>query len=96
MEKLRKIEQKLEYNITGILSKNAQGKLGEMIKDMQSINEVEQKFNVGDWIYHEISGNSFHINRIENRTYISDEGATISFGRQNDWRLWTIQDAKDC
>lgn len=58
-------------------------------------DKAEPKFKAGDWIYHEISGNTFHINRIENRTYISDEGATISFGRQKDWRLWIIQDAKD-
>ena len=56
---------------------------------------AEPKFKVGEWIYHEISGNTFHINRMGNRTYISDEGATISFGRQNNWKLWTIQDAKD-
>lgn len=33
-----------EYNITGIKSKNAQGKLGEMIKNLKPVNEVlEQK-----------------------------------------------------
>ena len=33
-----------EYNITGIGSKNAQGKLGEMIKNIKPVNEVlEQK-----------------------------------------------------
>jgi hypothetical protein len=29
-----------EYNITGIGSKNAQGKLGEMIKKLKPVNEV--------------------------------------------------------
>ena len=58
-------------------------------------DKVEPKFKVGDWIYHEISGNTFHINKIENDLYVSDEGATISLGKQNDWRTWTIQDAKD-
>lgn len=34
-----------EYNITGIGSKNAQGKLGEMIKNLKPVNEVlEQGF----------------------------------------------------
>ena len=40
------VEQKPaeEYNITGIGSKNAQGKLGEMIKNLKPVNEVlEQK-----------------------------------------------------
>ena len=45
-KELKKIEQNHaeEYNITGIGSKNAQGKLGEMIKNLKPINEVlEQK-----------------------------------------------------
>jgi len=58
-------------------------------------DKIESKFKVGDWVYHEKSGNACHINKIENGLYVSDEGATISLGRQNDWRLWTIQDAKD-
>lgn len=57
--------------------------------------KAEPKFKVGDWVYHEISRNTIHINKIENGLYVSDEGATISFDRQNDWRLWTIEDAKD-
>lgn len=58
-------------------------------------NKVKPKFKVDDWIYHEIRRNTFHINKIENDLYISDEGATISLGRQNDWRIWTIKDARN-
>lgn len=54
-------EQKLteEYNITGIGSKNAQGTLGEMIKNLKPVNEVleqqptdkvEPKFKIGDYV----------------------------------------------
>ena len=41
-KELKKVEQKPaeEYNITGIGSKNAQGKLGKMIKNLKPINEV--------------------------------------------------------
>ena len=41
-KELKKVEQKPaeEYNITGIGSKNAQGKLGKMIKNLKSVNEV--------------------------------------------------------
>ena len=50
-----------EYNITGIGSKNAQGKLGEMIKNLKPVNEVlEQKHSpkhkVGDTIYYNSFG----------------------------------------
>ncbi len=43
---LKKGEQKPaeEYNITGIGSKNAQGKLGEMIKKLKPTDKVEPKF----------------------------------------------------
>ena len=58
-------------------------------------DKVEPKFKVGDWLFHEGSDNALHISRIINHIYVSDEGATISFSRQNNWRLWTIQDAKD-
>lgn len=62
-------------------------------QDKQNADKVP-KFKVGDWIYHEISGNAFHINKIKGGLYVSDESATISLGRQNDWRLWTVQDVK--
>ena len=62
---------------------------------VDNANKVKPKFRVGDWIFHERSGNVFHINKIENCAYISDKGATISFSRQNDWRCWSIEDAKD-
>lgn len=41
-EQYRQSEQEPseEYNITGIGSKNAQGKLGKMIKNLKSVNEV--------------------------------------------------------
>lgn len=64
-------------------------------KGKTSWKEFVIPFKVGDWIYHNKSGNAFHINKIENDLYISDDLATISLGRQNEWRLWTIQDAKD-
>ncbi len=63
--------------------------------EKKRIDKVEPKFKVGDWIYHEVSGNTIHINKIENDLYVSDEGATISLGRQNNWRIWTIKDGKD-
>ena len=36
-----------KYNITGIKSKHAEGKLGEMIKEIKSTDKVEPKFKVG-------------------------------------------------
>ena len=39
-----------KYNITGIKSKHAEGKLGEMIKEIKSTDKVEPKFHEGEWI----------------------------------------------
>jgi hypothetical protein len=67
-----------EYNITSIGSKNAQGKLGEMIKNLKLVNEVleqkswseedekvEPKFGVGDIIRHKDTNETFEVSRIE-------------------------------
>ena len=97
-----------EYNITGIGSKNAQGKLGEMIKKLKPVNEVweqnsadkvEPKFKTGDWvidkqgIVHQIA------NVIENVTCHTYGYDIVGGGYFNDntegVRLWTIEDAKD-
>ena len=45
LKRVAKSEQKSaeEYNITGIGSKHAEGKLGEMIKNLKPINEVMQQ-----------------------------------------------------
>ena len=40
-----------EYNITGIGSKHAEGKLGKMIKNLKPTDKIEPKFKVGDIIY---------------------------------------------
>ena len=45
LKRVAKSEQKSaeEYNITGIGSKHAEGKLGEMIKNLKPINKVMQQ-----------------------------------------------------
>lgn len=92
-----------EYNITGIGSKNAQGKLGEMIKNLKPVNEVleqkladkvEPKFKVGDTVK-DPYGDIYHITEITNDSYKTDDGRFILFTNENAYRLWTIQDAKD-
>lgn len=55
-------------------------------KEQKPTDKVVPKFKVGDTIKH-LNGNVFHIARIDGTLYISDEGATISFGRENDWEL---------
>ena len=61
------------------------------------IDEVEPKFNVGDWII--FNGLTLYIKEIVKGYYrtISKGGITNSYdwGVDNTARLWTIQDAKD-
>ena len=95
-----------EYNITGIGSKNAQGKLGKMIKKLKHDNEVleqksaekvEPKFKVGDWI------NGYYTNykvlSVNNEGYVVEDvdgnKINILFENEKFHHLWTIKDAKD-
>ena len=91
-----------EYNITGIGSKNAQGKLGEMIKNLKSADKVEPKFKVGDWIIR--SAENFEHNKYlitEIRDYytckdLKDRRVTFTFNDvHKNFKLWDISDAKD-
>lgn len=49
--------------------------------------EIKPKFSIGQTIVYPPNGNIFHITRIVGTLYISDEGATLSFSRQDGWKL---------
>jgi hypothetical protein len=95
-----------EYNITGIKSKHAQGKLGEMIKrklemekqgEQNPTDNAEPKFKQGDWIV--FNGLVLYIKQVVKGYYLTTSKGGITNGY--DWnidnaaRLWTIQDAKN-
>ncbi len=99
------IEQKPaeEYNITGIGSKNAQGKLGEMIKNLKPNNKVleqnhadkvEPKFKVGDKIIRKELGGDFIHNPhiiiqvdVLDKKYRLKDGLVAHFSEEDDWEL---------
>ena len=144
-----------KYNITGIKSKHAEGKLGEMIKKLKPLgeildkqseqkqdpcdnckdamlnchnfpcikkrafkqgksaleaineekvdnaNKVEPKFKQGDWIVCN-KDNTIHqikaaFENITKGKYCYDltNGGYIPTSKENDYHLWTIEDAKD-
>ena len=87
-------KQKLveKYNITGIGSKNAQGKLGEMIKNLKSADNVEPKFHEGDWVVYD--GWICQIIDVTEDGYCNSQHGFIPKSREDSMRLWTIQDAK--
>jgi len=100
----KKSEQNLakKYDITGIGSKHAEGKLGEMIKkkieteNVDNTNKVEPKFHEGEWVVSPM-GVYWHIDKISNNRY----EVTSNTGASTDWPLntklyhrFTIQDAK--
>ena len=57
----------------------------------------EPKFKVGDWLVHrKLVGETFYITQINKPYYyLTNLGSFIKFGEEDDYRLWTIQDAKD-
>lgn len=97
-----------EYNITGIGSKKAQGKLGEMIKNLKPVNEVlehkpvdkvEPKFHEGDWIVHHGTENLYQVVAVIDNQYQLKYGHTYTVQKCADVdrcaRLWDItKDAK--
>ena len=86
-----------KYNITGIGSKNAQGKLGEMIKNLKSADKVEPKFHEGEWITN--GDYTWKIVEVKPLDYIlqSQDGNivddTISYVDEQ-FHSFTIEDAK--
>ena len=89
-------KQKLveKYNIKGIGSKNAQGKLGEMIKNLKSANKIESKFHEGDWVVYD--GWITKILKVTHDGYVNNKQGFIPKEREDCMRLWDItKDAKD-
>lgn len=91
-----------EYNITGIGSKNAKGKLGEMIKRKQGEQKPTAKYKVGDTVYYDSFGRlvSFVIANIvedgtDNPIYEDKDGNSVF---QNDIveqnPAWSEEDEK--
>ena len=86
-----------KYNITGIKSKHAEGKLGEMLKKIKSTDKVEPKFHEGQWIIwqdkcYKVNYNGCGYELIDqNGLSTSLEYGTID----ENAHLFSIKDAKD-
>ena len=86
-----------EYNITGIGSKHAEGKLAEKIKELndtlekqskqKSADKVEPKFKVGQTIKKEDFNSGFTIVKLEDGFYYNDMGDHFPFTDQAHWEL---------
>ena len=86
-----------EYNITGIGSKHAEGKLAEKIKELndtlekqskqKSADKVEPKFKVGQTIKKEDFNSGFTIVKLEDGFYYNDMGDHFPFTDQDNWEL---------
>ena len=82
-----------KYNITEIKSKHADGKLGEMIKEIKSTNKAEPKFHEGDWIcdkscttLNKEAQPNMEIIDIQNGMYICDKGS-FPVSQQDEYEL---------
>ena len=67
------------------------------IKQKQG-DKVGPKFNVGAWVVNKL-GDVWHIDSIDNKNYQTSDGKGnynyFPISKQDEMRLWTIQDAKD-
>jgi len=75
-----------EYNITGITSGHATGKLAEIIKNIESSDKVEPKFKVGDEIKTD-NGESLTITKIDDKGYWSEDLFICTFDDSAKWEL---------
>lgn len=72
----------------------------EAIKEekIDNVNKVEPKFKVGDWVINKF-GDSWHIDSFDKKNYqVSDGKGNHNYfpiSKQEEMRLWTIEDAKD-
>ena len=60
-------------------------------------DKIEPKFKVGDWVVNKL-GNVWHIDSFDKKNYQVSNGNGYNYfpiSKQNEMRLWTIQDAKD-
>jgi len=92
-----------KYNIRGIKSKNAQGKLGEMIKNLKSADKVEPKFHEGEWIIRSAEGfkhNTYLVKEVKDYYACKDlKGQRVTFTLNDvhkNFKLWDISDVEDC
>ena len=76
------------YGITGISSKKAEGKLGELIKNIEE-EKSEPKFKVGDWVVNKF-GDVWHIDSFDKKNYQVSNGNEYNYfpiSKQNEMHL---------
>ena len=67
----------------------------EWIKQNESVDTHEHKFNVGDWVVTD-KGDTIQITAVNPGYYTIDNGMEFNMSYFDKyWHLWTIQDAKD-
>lgn len=62
--------------------------------EQKPADKVEPKFHEGDWVVNNTTLNSSHIVKVEHGQYICDD-CSFPITKENEYHLWTIQDAKD-
>ena len=67
-------------------------------KQGNNVDKVEPKFKVGDWVVNQF-GDSWHIDSFDKKNYqVSDGKGNYNYfpiSKQDEMRLWAIQDAKE-
>lgn len=73
--------------------------LADIVAEQKPANKVEPKFHDGEWITHNTANFVFKIINVGSNGYEvanrENYKKTISFDNEDNYHLWTIQDAKD-
>ena len=94
-------KQKLEDNLNRALEKETSKSFNEFLDEQgeQKPADNDPKFHEGDWIINNEHNNVAKVLEINNEQYRLDYGDTVGTITialiDNDYHLWTIQDAKD-
>ncbi len=96
---MREVEEKAEAFTQAHKGETSDEILAQMRGEQNPANKVEPKFKVGDWIVNNDSGVIQHIKEIVNvndeTLYVFDEDKILDVNFQEQYHLWTIQDARD-
>ena len=96
---MRDLEQKAKAFTEAHKGETSDEILAQMRGEQKPANKVEHNFKVNDWAVNNDSGVIQHIKEIVNvndeTLYVFDEDKVLDINFQEQYHLWTIQDAKD-
>ena len=90
-------KKKLEDSLNKALEKETPESWNKFLDEQKPADKAEPKFKVGEWLVHkDLVGVTFCITQIHApHYYLTNKNSFVKFGEEDNYRPWTIQDAKD-